>query len=71
VVCGHEFNIIISVGHTLMSINGVQAEGKVLQDGRDILEVVSTEENYPISIKFGKPKLTTNERIMLASMFHS
>lgn len=29
------------------------------------------EENYPVSLKFGKSKLTTNERIMLASMFHS
>ncbi|XP_060552393.1 trafficking protein particle complex subunit 4-like [Ruditapes philippinarum] len=61
----------IKVGHTLLSINGIPAEGKYLQDGRDILEVLSAEENFPISIKFGRPKLTTNERIMLASMFHS
>ena len=60
-----------TVGHTLLGINGIAAEGRFLQDGRDILEEVATEENYPISIKFGRPKLTTNEKIMLASMFHS
>jgi len=54
-----------------MSINGIPAEGKVLQDGRPILEVLADEANFPINIKFGRPKLTTNERIMLASMFHS
>ena len=63
--------LFFAVGHTLLSINGIPAEGKQLQDGRDILEVLSREENFPISIKFGRPKLTTNERIMLASMFHS
>ena len=27
--------------------------------------------NYPINIKFGRPKLTSNQKIMMASMFHS
>ena len=62
---------MFSVGHTVLSVNGVSAEGRFLRDGRDILETLSMEENYPISIKFGRPKLTTNEKIMLASMFHS
>lgn len=61
----------IKIGHTLLAVNGIPADGRFLQDGRDILEVVATEENYPISLKFGRPKLTTNEKIMLASMFHS
>ncbi|CAE1225188.1 TRAPPC4 [Acanthosepion pharaonis] len=61
----------IKVGHTVLGINGIQAEGRFLRDGRDILEVLAAEENYPINIKFGRPKLTTNEKIMLASMFHS
>ena len=64
-------SISFTVGHTLLAINGMPAEGRFLQDGRDILEVVATEENYPINLKFGRPKLTTNEKIMLASMFHS
>ncbi|XP_071958070.1 trafficking protein particle complex subunit 4-like [Antedon mediterranea] len=61
----------IKVGHTVLAINGMPAKGRQLEDGRDILEVVANPENYPIAIKFGRPKLSTNERIMLASMFHS
>ena len=55
----------------MLSVNGIPAQGRQLQDGRDILEVINSEDNYPISIKFGRPKLTTNEKIMLAGMFHS
>ncbi|KAK7093756.1 trafficking protein particle complex subunit 4-like [Littorina saxatilis] len=61
----------IKVGHSVLAVNGVASEGRFLKDGRDILETLAMEENYPISIKFGRPKLTTNEKIMLASMFHS
>ena len=59
------------MGHTVLAINGVAAVGRQLDDGRDIQQLIATEENYPISIKFGRPKLTTNEKIMLAGMFHS
>ena len=58
------------VGHALLAINGEPVTGKRLPDGREALEVIKNQENYPISLKFGRPKLTTNERIMLASMFH-
>lgn len=61
----------IKVGHTILAINGDAVHGRKLEDGRDILEVIANSENYPIAIKFGRPKLSTNERIMLASMFHS
>lgn len=61
----------IKVGHAVLGINGVPAEGRCLKDKRDIIEVLATESNYPINIKFGRPHLTTNERIMLASMLHS
>ena len=63
--------ILFSVGHTVLAVNGVASEGRFLKDGRDILETLAMEENYPLNIKFGRPKLTTNEKIMLASMFHS
>ena len=59
------------MGHAVLSINGIPAKGRLLEDGRDVLEVLATEENYPINIKFGRPHLTTNEKIMLNSMFHS
>ncbi|XP_052760453.1 trafficking protein particle complex subunit 4-like [Mya arenaria] len=60
----------IKVGNTLIAINGIPTDGR-LWDGRDITDLLQHEENYPINLKFGRPKLTTNEKIMLASMFHS
>ncbi|KAK3587913.1 hypothetical protein CHS0354_014427 [Potamilus streckersoni] len=61
----------IKVGHTVLAINGKPVEGRYLQDGRDIMEFLASPENFPLDVKFGRPKLTTNEKIMLASMFHS
>jgi hypothetical protein len=66
------FELCFTVGHTLLAINGVPVEGRFLQsDGKDAMEIISSPQNYPINLKFGRTKLTTNERIMLASMFHS
>lgn len=59
------------VGHALLAINGIPVTGTQLDDGRDAFEVLSNAENYPLNIKFGRPKLNTNEKIFLASMFHS
>ncbi|GFR90023.1 trafficking protein particle complex subunit 4-like [Elysia marginata] len=61
----------IKVGHAVLGINGIPAEGRFLRDKREILEVLASEKNYPINIKFGRPPLSINERIMLASMLHS
>jgi hypothetical protein len=62
------------VGHTVLAINGQPAEGRFIKDEkgtRDILDLIAGSENYPIAIKFGRPKLSSNEKIMLAGMFHS
>lgn len=60
------------VGYTLMGVNGIPVEGRFLQnDGTDAMEIINSPHNYPINLKFGRTKLTTNEKIMLASMFHS
>ncbi|ESO01640.1 hypothetical protein HELRODRAFT_157204 [Helobdella robusta] len=65
----------IKVGHTVLSINGQPVEGRFCRDEadvkKDVLEFLNTESNYPMNIKFGRPKLSTNEKIMLAGMFHS
>lgn len=62
----------IKVGHTVLGINGEVVRGRQLEaSGKDVLEMIADSDNYPIAIKFGRPKLSTNERIMLASMFHS
>lgn len=67
----------IRVGHAVLGVNGVAVTGRVIQgDGgerpdQDVLEFLNNSANYPVSIKFGRPPLRTNERIMLASTFHS
>ena len=61
----------IKVGHSVLAINGEQLNGRKLGD-KDVLdEVLIDEQNYPINIKFGVQKLSANEKIVLASMFHS
>jgi len=65
---------MLPVGHTVLSVNGQMADGRLLKSEggtRDILDVISNSENYPIAIKFGRAKLSSNEKIMLAGMFHS
>jgi len=58
------------VGHVLLSINGMPANGCTLEDGRDVKEVINEPSNYPLNLKFSRPKMTTNEKIFLASMFY-
>lgn len=36
-----------------------------------LLEVLSDPNRYPVTLKFIKPSLNTNEKIILSSMFHS
>lgn len=51
-------------------MNGVPVIEKQTEDGRDVLEILEKKENYPLNLKFGRPKMTTNEKIFLASMFY-
>lgn len=44
--------------------------GATLEDGRDVKTLLANAENYPLSLKFARPKMTTNEKIFLASMFY-
>lgn len=60
----------IQVGHLLYAINGMPVTGRQLDDGRDAMEVIENKENYPLLLKFGRSKMTTNEKIFLASMFY-
>jgi len=61
---------VILVGHQLMAINGSIITAGQLEDGRDVLELLEKPENYPVNLKFGRPKMSTNEKIFLASMFY-
>ncbi|XP_050307033.1 trafficking protein particle complex subunit 4 [Anthonomus grandis grandis] len=60
----------IHVGHVLTAINGIQITGRQLDDGKDAVEILESKENYPLTLTFERPKMTTNEKIFLASMFY-
>lgn len=51
-------------------LNGQIVNGNVLEDGRNVKDVLENEECYPVTVKFCRPKMTTNEKIFLASMFY-
>lgn len=44
--------------------------GNTLEDGRNVRELIENAEQYPLTLKFTRPKMTTNEKIFLASMFY-
>ena len=60
----------VCIGHALLAVNGQQLTYKELPDGRDVFDVIADKANYPLNLKFGRPKITTNEKIVLASMFY-
>ncbi|XP_006758795.1 PREDICTED: trafficking protein particle complex subunit 4, partial [Myotis davidii] len=60
-----------AVGHAVLAINGKDVNGKYTADGKEVLEYLGNPANYPVSVRFGRPRLTSNEKLMLASMFHS
>jgi len=61
----------LKIGHVVMAVNGVPVKDRKLVDGTEITEIFKDPSKFPLSIKFGRPKLTTNEKIVLSSMFHS
>jgi len=60
----------IRVGHVLAAINGAAVTGATAADGRPALDVIADQTQYPISLKFVRPRLSTNEKIVQASMFY-
>ncbi|XP_016101701.1 trafficking protein particle complex subunit 4 isoform X2 [Sinocyclocheilus grahami] len=71
----YDEKLVVSFGQRdgirVLSINGVDVNGKYTAEGKEILEYLKDPANYPVSIRFGRPRLTSNEKLMLASMFHS
>ncbi|KAF8767647.1 Trafficking protein particle complex subunit like protein [Argiope bruennichi] len=59
----------IKVGHIVLAVNGNPIMGRKMSDGSDVFEVIKNKENFPISIKFGRPRLGTNEKIVLGQIF--
>ena len=59
----------IHMGNTLLAVNGILLNGTVLEDGRDANELLANQENYPLTLRFGRPKLSTNEKIFLGNLY--
>ncbi|XP_003397892.1 trafficking protein particle complex subunit 4 [Bombus affinis] len=60
----------INVGHVLTAVNGSPVIGRELENGKDVFELLEQPENFPMSLKFSRARMTTNEKIFLASMFY-
>jgi len=60
----------VCIGHALLAVNGEPLTYKELPDGRDVFEVLADKANFPLNLKFGRPTITTNEKIVLASIFY-
>lgn len=64
----------IKIGHYLLSINGQQVfldrmDGKKLKikdlkGASDVSEYLDTASNYPLTLKFGKQQLGTNDKVI-------
>ena len=60
----------ICIGHALMSVNGQPVTSRELPDGRNVFDVLADKANFPLNLKFGRPKITTKQKFILASMFY-
>ncbi|XP_076621449.1 trafficking protein particle complex subunit 4-like protein Trs23 [Colletes latitarsis] len=60
----------INVGHVLSAVNGSPIVGRELENGKDVFEMLEQPENFPLILKFSRARMTTNEKIFLASMFY-
>jgi len=60
----------ICIGQTLLSINGTLVNGGQMESGPDALEYLDTAANFPVSLRFGRTRMTTNEKMFLGSMFY-
>ena len=50
---------------------GTEAKATLEQpDNREVFEIINNKNNYPLNLKFGRPRITTNEKIILASTFY-
>ena len=52
-----------AVGHVLTGVNGNSVTNSLLEDGTDVMKMLADPANYPISLRFARPRLTTNEKI--------
>lgn len=68
----------IRIGHTLMAVNGqtvikdkINGKLKVEKQGvlEDVFEYLNNQSNFPVQLRFGKPPLSINDKIVLTGRF--
>lgn len=63
-------SLFFLVGNVLVGVNGIPVTDQTLEDGRDVFQILENESLYPITLKFARLRMSTNEKIFLASMFY-
>ncbi|KAL3310456.1 Trafficking protein particle complex subunit 4 [Cichlidogyrus casuarinus] len=68
-----EFGVIdeIKPGYRIYAINGIDAVGTNLRDGRNILNLINDPQNFPLSMVLGTSVPSSDLKISLASLFHT
>uniref|UniRef100_A0A915AHV4 Trafficking protein particle complex subunit n=1 Tax=Parascaris univalens TaxID=6257 RepID=A0A915AHV4_PARUN len=64
----------IFLRYTVCAINGISVQGsQVVINGREwsVMDYLSDEANFPVIVRFMPPTISTNEKIILSSTFHS
>ncbi|CAG7728219.1 unnamed protein product [Allacma fusca] len=61
------------VGQTLLSVNGIPVEENRIRNEKldDVFEFLSKPENYPVTCRFGRARLESNENLAVGSVFYS
>jgi len=64
--------MFLCISRTLVFLTVVATGGRAFVEGssQDLFEMLKDSSNYPLNLKFGRPKITTNEKIVLASIFY-
>ncbi|CBY20552.1 unnamed protein product [Oikopleura dioica] len=65
----------IKTGQVLLNYNEHEVSGTSVRDGSQtgtpVLTLLADKANYPVNLRFGVPKITSNEKIIMASTFHT
>jgi len=60
----------ICIGQTLVAVNGTTVVIDKMETGQDVMEFLNEPANFPLSLRFGRTRMTTNEKMFLGSMFY-
>lgn len=63
-------SLLYTVGNVLIAVNNIPVNDQTLEDGRDVFDILQKEASYPLTLKFVRLRMSTNEKIFLASMFY-